>query len=726
MAKNIKGITIDIGGNTTKLQDALKDVNKVIYSTNSELKGLNQALKIDPKNVELLAQKQEVLKKNIQETTNKLNTLKEAQKQMGDYNKLTDQQKESYRALSVEITKTSGYLKDMNKELKNTGSIDMSKLGDGLKKVGSIAADVMKEITKVTIAVGTALAGVVAAGIKSYAELEQNIGGVETLFGDSADIVIENAKRAYETAGLSANEYMANVTSFSASLLQSLSGDTEQAAQIADMALIDMADNANKFGTDMQSIQNAYQGFAKQNYTMLDNLKLGYGGTKTEMERLLADAEKFSGIHYDINNLADVYQAIHVIQQEMGVTGTTAQEAATTISGSFRSMKAAFDNFINGSGSVKDLAESVKTFLKNIVTVIEELAPDILEGIADLIIEVVPEIGDMIMEMLPKLLDAATELLQKLVDMIVKNVKPISDMIVTFINTIVKFITDNLPTLFEAGLQLLLTLIMGIAENLDEMIPALIDAILLMVEILTRPESIDMLIEAGIALIVGLAKGLIKAIPVLIERIPQIITNLVNALIEQVGKLKDVGIEFLKSLGQGLIDGIPKALDKIGKIIQDIIDGFLDAIGDLWESFKDLGGKIAAGIWEGLKSAFDFGSGLYKSVGDAIVGGFKKVFGIRSPSRVMRDEIGLNLMRGISDGIEKGVPETIDEVNDAMAELNSGIQASVNPVINPSANTNPLIIQIENFNNNRETDVEILAEELEFYRKNASTAVGGN
>lgn len=275
MAKNIKGITIEIGGNTTKLESALKNVNKSVYSLNNDLKSLNKALKLDPKNTELLAQKQDVLKQNIKATTDRLNTLKEAQRQMGSYNSLTDEQKESYRALSVEISKSEHALKGMKEELKSTSKINLDGLKEGLKKVGQVATDVSKKMLQVSAAVAGALAGVVAAGVKSYADYEQNLGGVETLFKDSADKVVENAKKAYKTAGVSANEYMAGVTSFSASLLQSLGGDTAKAADVADMAFRDMSDNANKFGTDMSSIQNAYQGFAKQNYTMLDNLKLG-------------------------------------------------------------------------------------------------------------------------------------------------------------------------------------------------------------------------------------------------------------------------------------------------------------------------------------------------------------------------------------------------------------------------------------------------------------------
>ena len=391
-SSKIKGITIEIGGNTTKLENALKDVNKVIYTTNNELKDLNKALKLDPKNTELMAQKQEVLKTNIEATTNKLKSLKSAQEQMGSYAKLTDSQKESYRALSVEIAKSESALKGMQKELKETSSINLSGLVNGLKNVGEVAGQVLLKVTQIASTVGAALGALVTAGVKSYADLEQSIGGVETLFGDNADKVIKNAEKAYKTAGISANEYMQTVTSFSASLLQSLGGDTEKAADVADMALRDMADNANKFGTDMSSIQNAYQGFAKQNYTMLDNLKLGYGGTKKEMERLLKDAQKFSGVKYDINNLNDVYEAIHVIQEEMGVTGTTAQEASETIAGSVASMKAAYSNFLNGSGSPEDLADSMITAFNNIAKSVEKLAPKILNGIVDVAKKILPTV----------------------------------------------------------------------------------------------------------------------------------------------------------------------------------------------------------------------------------------------------------------------------------------------------------------------------------------------
>lgn len=253
--------------------------------------------------------------------------------------------------------------------------IDKKGFEKGLSSLENVANNAMEGVMKAVAAVTVAIAGIGTASVKSYAELEQNIGGIETLFKSSADKVNKYAKEAYKTAGMGANEYMSTVTGFSASLLQSLSGDTDKAADVANMALIDMADNANKMGTAMESIQFAYQGFAKQNYTMLDNLKLGYGGTKNEMERLLKDAQKITGVKYDISNLNDVFQAIHVIQGELGITGTTAKEAEETISGSVSSMKAAWDNFLNGSGTFDQFVESAKIALENIAKAVAQLLP---------------------------------------------------------------------------------------------------------------------------------------------------------------------------------------------------------------------------------------------------------------------------------------------------------------------------------------------------------------
>ena len=722
-SKNIKGITIEIGGNTSKLQDALKSVDKQVYGLNSDLKNLNQALKLDPHNTDLLSQKYDVLKRNISETEKKLQTLKTAQKQMGDYSKLTDEQKSSYNALSLEIAKSEKALRQMNSELKESSTINLDGLKTGLSKVGSVAADVAKKLGQVTLAVSGALAGVVAAGVKSYAEYEQNLGGVETLFKDNADKVVENAQKAWKTAGVSANEYMAGVTSFSASLLQSLGGDTSKAADVADMAFRDMSDNANKFGTDMSSIQNAYQGFAKQNYTMLDNLKLGYGGTKTEMERLLKDAEKISGVKYDIKNLSDVYNAIHVIQGELGVTGTTAEEAEKTISGSAASMKAAFDNFINGSGSPEELSEAITNFLSNLASAIEKLAPGILTGITNLIQTLLPQIVDLLVSLIPQLLEAVSGMIDSLLEMVQSDTSSLENAVMTIFNSIVTFITTNIPKLLEIALTILPKMAMALVDTIPTLITTLTQIIIQMVNLII--EHLPEFISAAIDIMLALAEGLIDAIPMLLEAIPDIIINLVDALTKPENLLKLVGaaVKLVLALAKGIIESIPALLKIAFGLPKQIADKVVERAKTT--NWGEIGSNMIKGILDGFANIKDYLTRKVTEVKDKITDKFKSIFGIHSPSRLMRDEIGKQLTAGIGEGIEEGVPKAIKDVNAAMVDLNNGIQASVNPIINPTANSNPLYINIDKFYNKRDQDIQSIAEELEYYRKNSALAKGG-
>ena len=734
-SKNIKGITIEIGGNTTKLQDALKGVDKQVYSLNSDLKGLNQALKLDPKNTELLAQKHDVLARNIQATKDRLETLKEAQRQMGDYNSLTDEQKASYNALSVEIAKSESALKDMNKELKATSGIDMSKLKDGLKKVGEVALEVGKKLGQISVAVGGALAGITTAGVKSYASLEQNIGGIETLFGDSAQKVIENSKQAYKTAGVSANEYMEGVASFSASLLQSLGGNTDKAADIADMAFRDMSDNANKFGTDMASIQNAYQGFAKQNYTMLDNLKLGYGGTKTEMQRLLKDAEKFSGVKYDISNLSDVYSAINVIQKEMGVAGTTAQESMSTISGSVNSMKKAFDNFLNGSGSPEDLADAMTNAFSNIATAFSTLLPQIANGLKTLATKVLPVVVDIIWEMLPLILDTITDLLQFIFNAISSNTQMISDTITMIINELIRFIVNNLPALLQAGIDILLAIVNGIVgaiptlaealpqlittiinvliENLPlvlqaaiQLLMALVEAIPVIVQALvdslpsiietiisTLIDNYPMMLKASLDLLMALVKAIPQVVLSLQKVGPTIVVSIVKTLWSKKGDIFEMGKKLLLQLRDGIVNNLSSLKDKVKEIPSKIKDWCLEGL----DTIKEIGKNIVEGVWDGMKDAYDW---IYEKISGwvgNILKYIKKKLGISSPSKVMADQVGYWMGEGVGvgfvdamDDVEKQMANSIPidtlqkQVNSAMGGLSKGISNSINPQINPN------------------------------------------
>lgn len=324
------------------------------------------------------------------------------------------------------------------------------------------------------------LGKILMESLKEGANLEQALGGVETLFKDHADEVIANADKAWKTAGISANNYMELATSFSASLLSGLGGDTKKAAKITDVAISDMADNANKFGTDMESIQNAYQGFAKQNYTMLDNLKLGYGQSKTEMERLLSDAEKLSGQKYDISNLSDVYSAIHVIQENLGVTGTTAKEAATTLSGSFASMKSAYLNFIgdltagrNIDSATKSLAESFSTFLfKNLVPALGRIIASLPTVVFTLITDGLPALFGSLVKAIPQIIGTLADTIQSIADYITEGVNRFADdpsvglaglkMIKNFFVAIFK----SIPALLKSLMNLLTAAMEGLSTIL--------------------------------------------------------------------------------------------------------------------------------------------------------------------------------------------------------------------------------------------------------------------
>ena len=385
MANNsrVKGITVKIGGDVSGLDKALQKVNGEINDTQAKLKDVKRLLRLDPGNTELLRQKQELLSKAVGETKNKLEQLKDAEKQLKDSG--VDENSAQFQSLRREIIETENSLDDLERAA-NQSNAALEKIGATADKVASGAQKVADATAGISRAAQAGLAAAAAATVKivdSYADYEQLIGGVGTLFKGDAKTLVNYANNAYKTAGLSANAYMETATGFAASLVSSLGGDTKKAVEMADMAITDMADNANKMGSDIQSIQNAYQGFAKQNYTMLDNLKLGFGGTKEEMQRLLDEAEKLSGVHYDIGNYADIVSAIHVIQEEMDITGTTAKEAEGTISGSIAAFKASVSNLLAGMGDANaDVGQLTDNMIAAFQTMADNIIP-ILQNIWD-------------------------------------------------------------------------------------------------------------------------------------------------------------------------------------------------------------------------------------------------------------------------------------------------------------------------------------------------------
>ena len=478
--------------------------------------------------------------------------------------------------------------------LKFDTSLDTGGLQSGMGKVASVAQQALGVFTgqMMTRAVD-ALANLGKSALDSVGQLEQNVGGVETLFGDAADAVIASADRAYQTAGMSANDYMSTVTSFSASLLQSLGGNTEEAAKVADMAIIDMADNANKMGTSMDMIQNAYQGFAKQNYTMLDNLKLGYGGTKTEMERLLADAEKLTGVKYDINNLNDVYQAIHAVQEEMGITGTTAKEAASTLEGSMASAKAAWDNFMNGSGDADQLADAFATAADNIVKNLAEIIPRFAETLPALGGAIIAQIPGLVAAIVPAVLSAGQSVLKQLQDAVLDfDFAGTADKVVQMITGFIE--GDGLGSLLDTLVTIFTGIVNGISSMLPSLLPALIELISYVVTSLL--DQLPAILDCALELILGLAQGILAALPVLIEALPEVISSIVEFLISAIPQIIDAGIELLMAL----VDALPVIIDALVDALPQIIEATVTALIAAAPQIAKAGIKLLGALIEAI------------------------------------------------------------------------------------------------------------------------------
>lgn len=511
---------------------------------------------------------------------------------------------------------------------------------DGLDSVAGKASGVGQALLKgigtfakwgaaAATAAATATAALVKSAVTAYSDYEQLVGGVETLFKDSASEVQKYAANAYQTAGLSANEYMETVTGFSASLLQSLDGDTKAAAEKANVAITDMSDNANKMGTSMESIQNAYQGFAKQNYTMLDNLKLGYGGTKEEMQRLLEDAEKLSGQKFDLSSYADIVDAIHVVQTEMGITGTTAKEAATTIQGSVNMTKAAWQNLVVGIADdtqdfdvlVNNFVESVTTAgnnilprveiaLKGVGTLVEKLALIIAKTVPNIVSTTLPSMikagTSMIRALLDGLLKAVPELIpcfknivNQLISVIVTNLPMILNAAVTIAGAIVSGLVEALPDILDAGIEL----IQSLAQGLTNGIPTILSTAITIVSQLasTLIQNVPQIVQTGIQLLLGLANGILQAVPQLLQELPGIITQMVENILSCIPMIIECGIELLTSL----VDALPQIIQSIVAVLPQIINGIIEALLGHIDEIIQAGIKLLVALIDALPQIID-------------------------------------------------------------------------------------------------------------------------
>ena len=530
---------------------------------------------------------------------------------------------------------------------------------EGASQTTTSFADKLKNGLATAAKVGTAAltaasAGVVAltkASVENYAEYEQLVGGVDTLFKQASDTVQQYAANAFKTAGMSANEYMSTVTNFSASLIQSLGGDTAAAAELSNQAITDMADNANKMGTSLQSLQDAYRGFSRQNYTMLDNLALGYGGTQEEMQRLLDDAEKLSGIHYELGNFGDMIEAIHVVQTEMGITGTTAAEASSTIEGSVASAKSAWQNLVTGIADENaDLDVLVNNFVDSVITAGENIIPrveQILSGIGDAVTRLAPIIGEkvpqIIVQVLPSLVSAGAQLIVGLVQGIISAVPQLVAAVPEIVNSLISSLSEAFPSILDMGVQMLDQLVSGIESGLPDMIsriPVILDEFLNYIT-----ENLPAVLDKGVELLNELVNGIIGAIPDLVAALPKVITSITQFIANNLPQIVEAGIGILVNLISGIISAIPQLVAVLPQIIEAIVNG----IGDLMGSIVDIGKNIVEGIWQGISSAAGWLADKVSGFFSGIVDGAKDLLGIHSPSRVFAD-MGKNMALGLGEG----------------------------------------------------------------------------
>jgi phage-related protein len=517
----------------------------------------------------------------------------------------------------------------MSGEAESAGKTSGLKLTSALK--GVIAA----------AGIGTALKSAITEG----AALEQSIGGIETLFKDSADKMKEYAKEAYKTAGISANDYMEQATSFSASLLQSVGGDTEKAADAANQALIDMADNSNKMGTDLANIQNAYQGFAKQNYTMLDNLKLGYGGTKTEMERLLADAQELSGVEYDIDNLADVYDAIHVIQENLDITGTTSKEAASTLSGSLASMKASFTNLLGYWTIGEDIKPYITEFIQTACTF---LFDNLLPALGNIIVQLPTGIATFIATALPMIAEQAASM----------------------ITTLTTAINEKLPEVLAKGTESATNFITGLFEKMPEIMEKGGEIMSNLIEAIVT--ALPQILEKGGEIIKTLATAIVSNLPTIAAKAIQIVTKIASTIVQNLPTILAKGIEIVAKLAAGIIEGIPKLIAKLPQVFKAIRDYFKEV------NWASIGANIIKGIANGIKNGASAIADAAKNAAKSAFQSAKNFLGIASPSKLFRSQVGEMISLGMAEGIYDGE----NAVDDAMKDLSRTSTASIDTSMN--------------------------------------------
>lgn len=775
MASERLGASFSI--DVTDLKAGLTQANRLIRESESEFKaaaaglddwsksedGINARIKSLNEITDVQKKKVAALKQEYQNLVN--NGMDPASREAIELRTRINREEAALNSNEKELKEQTAALKEVKNGANDAGQ-SFTNFGNIAKTAGKIAATAF---ASAAAAVGALL----KTSIENFAEYEQLVGGVETLFGaggqsleeyaasvgksvdaakdeynrlmDAQNAMIANANDAYKTAGMSANDYISNVTGFSAALISSLDGDTVAAAAAADRAMRDISDNANKMGTDMQSIVDTYQSLAKGNFQMLDNLKLGYGGTKTEMERLIADAAKMTDIQGELNvtvqegdmSFANMVNAISVIQAQMGIMGTTEREAASTIQGSLGMMSAAWQNlttgiadetanidqlisnFIDSIGAVAEnllpritvavdgIIQMVEGLLPQLPPLLEQFLPVIIDGIMNLlagVVEVLPTIIDTILDVIPQLLTAIIEMLPTilttLVQLVVQVINALTEMLPTIITAIMEILpmlinalVEAIPQLIMAAIQFLMAIVDAIpviVTSLVENLPMIINTI-----ITTLLDALPLLIDAAVQLLMALIHAIPEISIALVENLPMIITTIITALIQAIPAIIEAAIQLFGGLISGIADFLPQLWNKMPEVIDTVVSG----ISDGFSAIVEIGGNIVSGIWEGIKGAGDWlweqVSGFFGGIVDGIAG----FLGIHSPSTLMENLIGKNMALGVGVGFEDEMKKVNKQINNAIQIDDVGVNATVSGSMASENNANGKSVVVYQTNN---------------------------
>lgn len=741
----------------TGMVDGIKEFTDTITEGKSGIKGFATGLK-------------NIGKISIASTVNAVKSLTDKAKEFAKV-KISNIAN-SLKGLKSSFTDGKTGAAGLHTALKKVASVSLSALHSGISKIGSLAksagsavasglGSAIKATAKgASVAIGagvTAVGALVTGSVKAFADFQQLTGGVETLFGAggqsledyaagigksvdaasseynklmaSQQAVFDNANKAYETAGLSANAYMETVTSFSASLLQSLGGDTQKAASVADQAIIDMADNANKMGTSMDMIQNAYQGFAKQNYTMLDNLKLGYGGTKEEMQRLLTDAGKLANTKFDISSYADIIEAIHVIQNDMGITGTTANEAATTISGSAASMKAAWGNMLvslttggdNFNKSIDALVQTSTTFARNVLPAVTGALSGVgklIEGLAPMVAQ---ELPGLVATVLPSLVNAAQSLVSGLITGISSNIPQMAQVATQVFTAFANFILQSVPQILLVGLDLIVGLAQGLTQGLPQIlqqgvqsivnfcngitsrIPTIITTAIQLVQTLVQgiAQNLPQIIQAGVTMIGSLLQGIVSMLPSILQSALQLIMSLVQGLIQNLPLILQTGVQLIQSLIQGIVTMLPMIIQSAIQLIISLVQGLIQNLPMIIQSAVQIVVALAGGLIQAIPQLvaaipqliaaivdtimstnwLQVGWDIVKGIGKGLLDGIKGIFGGGG------EEGGAAVATGAASGMTSNLGTVTAATTQVSTTMTQGLQPDTAAVNAAGANT---------------------------------------